>query len=179
MNLIKTLFFILFSFPGILPVAGSNDVLNLVGSGEVDYLGFIKVYDAALYAPDGATAEKIQQAGCSYCLKLKYQVDLSANTFIQAAEKTLAQQWPEEKISMLRPRIDQLHRAYRDVRKKDSYSLCYEDTNKVMTLALNDNILTTVYGREFAELYAGIWLGKQHPISLSLQKSLFAKLPQR
>jgi hypothetical protein len=159
---------VFFSGPGHAAVSG----MNLVGKGEIYYMGFIKVYDAALYANTGAGSQEIMGPETSRCLKLTYDVSLKVKDFVLGAETVLARQHSPEELARLRKEIDMLHAAYRDVRKGDSYHLCYDAPNRVTTLTLNDTELVAVPSREFADAYFGIWLGAVQPLDEKLRDRL-------
>lgn len=148
--------------------------MNLVGTGEVYYMGFIKVYDAAFYANTQNGDQAIMDAKTSRCLKLTYDVSLSVEDFILGAETILARQHSPETISRLRNEIQSLHAAFRDVEKGDSYYLCYDAPHRMTTLTLNDTQLVAVTSSEFADAYFGIWLGPVKPIDDTLRDRLLS-----
>ena len=65
-----------------------------------------------------------------------------------------------------------LHSAFLDVKKGDSYYLCYDAPQRLTTLTLNDTELVAVPSKEFAEAYFGIWLGAVQPIDEKLRDLL-------
>jgi hypothetical protein len=146
--------------------------LILVGEGEVYYMGFIKVYDAALYVESKTNSQEIIDPETSRCLKLTYEVSLAVEDFVRGAETVLARQHSPGEIAHLRQEIDILHGAYRDVGKGDSYSLCYDAPRRLTTLALNDTELVAIHSNDFAEAYFGIWLGAVEPIDEKLRDQL-------
>jgi hypothetical protein len=156
--------------------ADPADGLVVRGEGNVRYLGFIQVYDAELLAPADAGLTDVLQARRSFCLRLTYSVDLTAENFITAAEEILARQYSQTELADYRPQIDQLHQAYRDVTKGDRYRLCYDADRQSTQLILNNEILVNVFSPEFAILYAGIWLDAEQPLDAGLRKRLLASL---
>lgn len=148
--------------------------MHLLGKGEVYYLGFIKVYDAALYASSKNAGKRVMDAEISRCLKLTYDVSLTVKDFVLGAETILARQHSQDAIARLRTNIDMLHAAYRDVQKGDSYYLCYDAPQSMTTLTLNDTRLVAVPSKEFAEAYFGIWLGDVQPIDEKLRDRLLS-----
>lgn len=161
---------LLLFFPG--PSYATVSGMTLLGKGEVYYMGFIKVYDAALYANTEKSSQEIMDADTSRCLKLTYDVSLSVKDFVLGAETILARQLSPEGITKLRKEIDMLHAAYQDVRKGDSYYLCYDAPQGLTTLTLNDTQLVAVPSKEFAEAYFNIWLGAVEPIDEKLRDRL-------
>lgn len=166
--MILAAFMVLVTKPG----NASISAMNLMGKGEVYYLGFIKVYDAALYADTGNDSQALIDWETSRCLKLTYDVSLAVKDFVLGAETILARQLSPEEISGLRHEIDMLHSAYRDVQKGDSYSLCYDGPQQLTTLSLNDTELVAVPSKDFAKAYFGIWLGAVQPIDEKLRDQL-------
>ena len=163
-----------------LSIAATNsNGLDLYGQGEVRYLGFIKVYDALLYAPISVKPREIQTAKSSFCLVLDYRVGLSADQFVEAAETVLSRQKSPEQLQGMRPYIDKFHGHYQDVRKGDRYSFCHDSSTGDTSLNLNGQHLVTVTGSDFAELYAGIWLGEQAPIDSGLREDLLGSMRER
>jgi len=156
------------SGPGYAGISG----MNLLGKGEVYYMGFIKVYDAALYANTKTRSQEAMDAETSRCLKLTYDVALTVKDFVLGAETILARQHSPAGMSKLRKEIDMLHAAYRDVQKGDSYYLCYDAPQQLTTLTLNDTELVAIASKEFAEAYFGIWLGAVEPIDEKLRDRL-------
>ncbi len=144
----------------------------LMGKGEVYYLGIIKVYDAALSVEGKTNGQKIMDSETSRCLKLTYDVSLAVKDFVRGAETVLARQHPPEELAKMRREIDLLHGAYRDVRKGDSYSLCYDAPRSLTILTLNDTELVAVHSKDFAKAYFGIWLGAVDPIDKKLRDQL-------
>jgi hypothetical protein len=159
-----------FPRPGYATISG----MNLLGEGQVYYLGFIKVYDAALYANTKNDGQVVMDAETSRCLKLTYAVSLTVKDFVLGAETILARQHSPESITKVRKETDMLHAAYRDVQKGDSYYLCYDAPQRLTTLTLNDTELVAVPSNEFAEAYFGIWLGAVQPIDEELRDRLLS-----
>jgi hypothetical protein len=163
------IFFILSTAPATAdPFAG----LELVGAGEVRYMGVIRVYRAELLAPAAVRTEDILAAASSFCLRLHYRVALAADDFIKAADTILARQHTQQTLDRLAPLITRLHQSYRDVKKGDYYGLCYNAAARSTDLVLNDEVLVSIDSAEFARIYSGIWLGEQQPLSTELRRQL-------
>jgi len=150
----------------------SFDGMRLQGQGESHYLGFIKVYDAALYTLDPVASDQILSANISRCLALTYAVALTSEEFARGADAILARQHSQAKLAGVKTEIHQLHGAYRDVKKGDTYSLCYDSDSGITRLALNKKNLISIPSVEFAEIYFGIWLGPKAPIDEKLREKL-------
>lgn len=146
--------------------------MKLLGKGEFHYLGFIKVYDAALYVDGEIPEQGILAADVSRCLQLTYEVSLEVKDFVLAAETVLSRQHSPEKIAELRKEIDTLHAAYKDVKQGDSYFLCYSAATQQTTLTLNSTELVAVTSADLAAAYFGIWLGETKPVDEQLRAGL-------
>lgn len=153
--------------------------LELSGSGEIRYLGFIKVYDASLYTLPSINVNELLGANSSLCLSLDYSVEVSSKDFIKAAETILEKQHSPEVLAPVRPQIDLLHSSYADVGKDDNYTLCYDASTRNATLSLNGKTLVTIPSApDFATVYFGIWLGENRPIDANLRKELVSGLAE-
>ena len=145
----------------------------LRSKGEVRYLKMIKVYDISLYSPGEIKAETILNPNVSKCLKLDYAINLSVDKFRLATTKVLKRQHNSEYLEKIKAPLEAFQRAYKPVKKGDSYSLCYNGKNQLMRLDLNDKNLIEIKSAELAKAYLGIWLSKNRPISGPLYRSFF------
>lgn len=163
----------LLSFPPLTGLAfAAIDRMVMIGAGDVYYLGFIKVYDAHLYALSEADGERILSPEVSKCLKLTYDVKLKPEDFVAGADTVLKRQHAPEFLDMLKPHIDALHGAYQAVDKGDFYLLCYDSETGKTSLSLNDRTVAVIESEPFSSTYFGIWLSPDQPLSESLQKKL-------
>jgi len=160
----------LFTYSNV-SLAGTNN-MDALGKGDVRYLGFLKVYEATLYALAPFDSKSILDKHVSKCLQLEYSMSLSAADFILAAKTILARQQDQKKLDQLQPEIDLLHGAYQDVKKGDRYRLCYQAQDRTTTLAFNDRELVAIPSADFASVYFGIWLGPNAPIDEKLRNDL-------
>lgn len=175
-NFLIILFLII--FPGWGGATTDTDDLQRLGQGEVYYLGFIKVYDASLYSSELAEETDILSRDVSKCLHLEYTVDIGRDDFVKAANAVLSRQFSEEQLAWANSDIESLHQGYQDVRDGDSYTLCYNSSDKVTTLSYNGGVLVSVDSPNFAEIYFSIWLGRNDPLDESLRDDLLAGLLQ-
>jgi len=144
--------------------------IELKGSGEAHYLGFIDVYEAALYGKPGVGAGQLLTRDVPLCLRLDYQRAVSRDDIIKAAETVLDRQHEASALEPLRARIDRFHAAYVDVGDGDHYVLCYAP-GAGSELALNGKTVVRIKGRDFAARYFALWLGEQ-PLSELLKAAL-------
>jgi hypothetical protein len=151
------------------------DDMKMVGEGKAKYLGMITVYDAALYTREKRAPTDILSPEVSRCLKLDYAVEVSAEDFIKAADTILHRQHDKERLRRVEAEINELHRSYSKVAKGDNYTLCYDAAAKSTTLYRNRVLQVEIVSEEFAEIYFGIWLGPQEPLSDSLRNRLLGR----
>jgi len=168
-HLLSAIFFIAL-IPSV--AIGSLDSMTLISKGEARYMGFIKVYEAHLYAFEKEDQARILSPEVSKCLKLNYEVGLKPKDFIAGANTVLDRQHPPEYLDLIKPHVDRLHSAYRAVDKGDFYLLCYDADSGLTTLSLNAEQLVSIDSGEFSTAYFGIWLSPDNPLSPALQKQL-------
>ena len=133
-----------------------------------------KVYDAYFYSEEILPKDDILNSDVSKCLRLEYAVDVSKKDFITAANKVLNRQFSPERLKAVENELNTLHDGYTDVKKGDSYSLCYHDADETTTLSLNGNDIVSISSADFAEIYFSIWLGSSDPLDKKLRKNLLA-----
>jgi hypothetical protein len=146
-----------------------QDTLTLRGIGLVRELLFIKVVTAALYVQDGTPVEQAL-SNVGKRVEMESFRTIPADDFIREAEIALAANVPAALIGMLRPRLDQLHQAYEDLKPGDRYAITYLP-NSGTHLELNGNIRVSIEGADFAAAYFEIWLGG-NPIHKKLKAQL-------
>jgi hypothetical protein len=137
------------------PIDGT---LLLHGMGLLRYRVVFKGYVAALYLPEGLSGEDALE-DVTRRLELSYFWSIGADDFANAADQLLERELSAAQLAPLRLRIDALHRAYRDVRPDDRYSLTYFQ-GVGTELRLNGKLLVLIPGADFARAYFGIWLGR-------------------
>jgi hypothetical protein len=156
--------------------AASLDGLEKMGTGKVNYLGFIKVYDAELYSTKKQTTH-ILDADRSKCLVLQYAVSVTADDFVTAAEAILTRQHEKAVIENLQSEINAIHSNYTDVKSGDRYMLCYDASLQETALFFNNEKVVSVVSGPFSTLYFGIWLGPENPIDEDLRDDLLKTQP--
>ena len=122
------------------------------------YLKFIKAYVAALYLPEGVTADKVL-SDVPKRLELSYLVSIKGPDFDKGAAPTLERNQTPAELARLQGRLGRLNAAYKDVKPGDRYSLTYLP-GRGTELALNGTPLLVIEGADFAAAYFGIWLGR-------------------
>lgn len=143
--------------------------MPLQGVGLAKFLRTIKVYVGALYLAPGTRLECVLD-DVPKRLELSYFRAIQAGDFGRAAMKVLADNVSPATIIRLKPRIEQLHRLYQDVKPGDRYGLTYLP-GVGTELALNGERKGIVEGADFAAAYFAIWLGPD-PINEALKEGL-------
>jgi len=141
----------------------------LRNAAPLHYMNVIKVYVAALYLPEGVTADTVL-SDVPKRLELQYLIAIKGSDFGKGAEPTLEQNLTPSELARLRGRIDRLNATYRDVTPGERYALTYLP-GRGTELALNGTPLTVIEGADFAAAYFGIWLGRT-PYSQKLKREL-------
>jgi hypothetical protein len=149
---------------------GGQD-LTLRGLGLLRWRALFKGYVAALYLDPGTPAEAVL-GDVPKRLEIEYFWSIGGRAFGEAADRLLARSLDPAALAALRPRLDEVHRLYRDVEPGDRYSLTYLPGDG-LELALNGEPLGRVPGADLAAAYFGIWLGPE-PIDASLRRELLA-----
>ena len=144
--------------------------LPLAGTGIARYGYFIKVYAAALYAPEGVGAPALLSGEQPLRLEIHCLRELEAKVLAEAAEKVLKRQLPAARYQELQPRIERFHDLYQDVSEGDRYAMEYAP-GAGTTLLRNGRPVGSVEGADFAAAYFGIWLGGE-PLSEDLRTAL-------
>lgn len=147
-----------------------------IGQSKVPLLGsklfryyFWTAYSIALYAPSEARNIDKILSDIPKKLVLEYRRDFEASDIIEAANQLL-QKNPDVNLGSIKSQLDQINKLYLSVKEGDRYALEYEP-GKGTTLILNERVLGTVEGSDFARDYFGIWLGR-YPIDDSMRDNL-------
>lgn len=157
-------------FPDAIQLATDPDRrLRLHGLGLLRYRVVFRGYVAALYLPEGISGDRAL-TDVPRRLELSYFWSIGAEDFAEAANQILARDLDATELEALRPRLEALHRSYRDVSPNDRYALTYlPDVGT--ELRLNEELLVTIPGEDFARAYFGIWLGER-PLDEGLRRDL-------
>lgn len=147
--------------------------LVLQGAGTASYL-FWDVYDAALYAPPGASQTAIEAAEVPMSLVLAYHRQVAVEDIRKATWAALDQQFDAAGRAAIRPKIDAIQNAMVDVAKGDRYRLDWEPDERRLVLYLNDEPRFESHDVGLARAYFGIWLGEP-PLSDKLRQALLSQ----
>lgn len=143
-----------------------------LGQATFRWMRVINVYDAALHIGAGHDRSK-PLSGAPLRLAIHYRRDFTAAEIAKGGDALLERNVAGAVLESLRPRLDRLNRAYRDIKSGDSYIPAYLP-GKGTVLRLNGTDLVTIEGEDFANAYFRIWLGED-PISVSLRDQLLGR----
>lgn len=155
-------------FPEQREVGGQT--LDRLGTGSFRWM-FFRVYDGALYL-GGNPAERSRALDTAIPrqLELSYHVGIPAQKIVKGGDAILRRNIGDVAFERLRPRLERLNAAYRDVQSGDRYTLTYIP-GQGTELKLNGASLVTIEGEDFAAAYFQIWLGPD-PIAVSFREAL-------
>ena len=127
------------------------------------------VYAGALYLPtedlDRNWTEDIPKR-----LELAYFRNFTADDFSRSSDKLLRDNLSAEVYRAIKGRLLVFYRLFRNIKPGDRYSLTYQPGIGT-ELRLNDELLGTVSGLDFAVAYFGIWIGPE-PINKEFRDHL-------
>ena len=127
--------------------------LALKNQAVLTYL-WADVYAAALYAPADLGAKQAWDQQKALRLVLYYFREIDRDDVIKAANTTLERQ---QASAQLKPKLDQLHTSFRNIRRGDRYALDFHP-GRGLNLAINDQVVFSSRNDELARAYLGIWL---------------------
>jgi len=152
--------------PREMTVEGVPFVLHGIGTLKAGFV--FKVYSAALYRAAETPPEAVMNGG-ALSLEVHYLHDTPKRHMVETAEETLARNLSPGRIASLRPRIDELHAAYRNGEKGGVASLTYIP-GKGLIYAYDDQVEAVIPGDDF-RAYLDVWLGKK-PSSRTLKAQI-------
>jgi len=129
--------------------------------------GIFHVFDATFRAPRNA-ADLDPLGEFPKELEFEYARKISGEQLIKAADRILEKSAPQDALAEVRPLIEALNAAYRDVGRGDRYTLRYEP-GKGTSLLLNGELIHETPGDNFHRIYFSIWLGPDSPFNLRPQ----------
>ena len=164
------------SLLAVVPAFAFKDVkqwedrtLNKTRESSVNLIGFIKLFDAALYLENEHQPEDFP-GDFSYALSLRYEKNLKRETLIKTADSILQDLHSSDALKQIEAQLLEINEYYLDVNKGDAYTLVYQP-GQGTTLLYNNERLVTIPGEEFAKIYFSIWLGG-HPKTKDLKRDL-------
>ncbi len=147
----------------------SDQQLHLQGAGVLRVMLFIKAYAGALYLPATVAAEQALDPVAKR-LELEYYHSITGEDFDKATRVKIADNVSAAEFEKLAARIERLGAMYRDVQPGDRYALTYVPGEGTQ-LALNEEVIGSIPGDDFARAVFSIWLGV-NPIDESFRDRL-------
>ena len=144
----------------------------LVGAGLLRYRTVFKGYVAGLYLERGHGAEDVF-TDIPKRLEIEYFHAIPAQGFIDATQLGLVNNLSREQLASIQNRANTLYALYRDVKPKDRYAFTYIP-GVGSRIALNNKVLGTISGLDFANAFFSIWLGR-NPLDQKLKQALLGR----
>lgn len=142
--------------------ATESGLLKLQGAGLLKWGIWFEVYAAAYYVDETNPLTRR--------LVIEYFVPIEAEQIKSAAERHLMKQQDADLVAAMKPALDRLHAALRDVDKGDRYALTL-DADRTLILERNGNQVLRLHEPALGEAYLNLWLG-ENPIDVNLRLSL-------
>lgn len=143
--------------------------LALSGVGVLKYLGFIRIYNGALYLPPDVSSERALD-DVAKRLEVKYLRSFKAEDFGEATIAGIRKNLNPEAYRRLEPRIHYHNNLYENISPGDRVSLTYIPSIGTR-VGINGDIKGTIEGADFAEALFSLWLG-DHPFDSSFKRAL-------
>ncbi|MCC1495462.1 chalcone isomerase family protein [Alcanivorax sp. 1008] len=147
--------------------------LDQCGSAPVQALRFIEVGVASLWR-DGC-GQQTRSLTPPLLLEFTYQREVPGSAFSRSATAMIERNVGAATFANLQQRVEAFNSHYRDIGDGDSYQLRYLSDGR-LELLLNNELLVSEQGHEFANAYLQIWFGPK-PYSERLKEQLLALRP--
>lgn len=146
--------------------------LELSGVGVLRYLGFIRVYNGALYLPPEIDKNKVL-ADVPKRLEVKYLRSFDAEDFGPATVAGIQKNVSPEIYQRLESRIALHNTLYEDITPGDRVSLTYIPSVGT-TVEINGKSKGTIEGADFAAALFSMWLG-ENPFDAGFKQALLGE----
>ncbi|MGB0744086.1 MAG: chalcone isomerase family protein [Opitutales bacterium] len=158
-------------FPQRIEVGDQS--LDKLGEYRYIYRLFFDLYEAALFTEPGADAADVLRADVAFHLQFRYLREIDKSIILESADLMLERNLNPEERASIKERVEIINEGYTSVKKGYESSLSYKPDIGT-TLSINGEKVVTIKGKDFAELYFRIWLGKK-AISKNLKLNLLGK----
>jgi hypothetical protein len=149
-----------------------NTTLELSGVGELRYLGFVKIYDGALYLPAEAGSSQVLD-NIPKRLEVRYVRSFKSKDFGPATIAGIKKNVDPETYARLESRIAYHNGLYDDIEPGDRVSLTYIPAVGTQ-LEINGTTKGTIEGADFARALFSMWLGEK-PFDRGFKKALLGE----
>lgn len=157
---------------GGIALPKSQGDLQLNGAGLLRKGFFFKIYVGALYIEEAGHLDHIL-TDVPKQIDIHYFHHTPRKHMVRVADKTLKQNLPPQQYEALRPKIDQLHRAFLNGKKGSCASIIHQP-GKGLTYTFDTETIITIPCDDFANAYFAIWLGDR-PSSRSMKEAMLNK----
>ncbi|MEE4250597.1 MAG: chalcone isomerase family protein [Alcanivoracaceae bacterium] len=148
----------------------SGTRLDQCRSAPVQALRFIEVGVASLWRD--SCGQQAQPLAPPMMLEFTYRREVPGSAFSRSATAMIERNVNPATFADLKQRIEAFNSHYKDIGDGDSYQLRYLDDGR-LELLLNNELLATEQGHDFANAYLQIWFGPK-PYSDRLKEQLLA-----
>ncbi len=149
-----------------------NTTLELSGVGELRYLGFVKIYDGALYLPAEADSSQVLE-NIPKRLEVRYVRSFKSKDFGPATIAGIKKNVDPETYARLESRIAYHNGLYDDIAPGDRVSLTYIPAVGTQ-LEINGTTKGTIEGADFARALFSMWFGEK-PFDRGFKKALLGE----
>lgn len=149
-----------------------NTTLELSGVGELRYLGFVKIYDGALYLPAETNSSQVLE-NIPKRLEVRYVRPFKSKDFGPATIAGIKKNVDPETYARLESRIAYHNGFYDDIAPGDRISFTYIPTVGTQ-LEINGTTKGTIEGADFARALFSMWLGEK-PFDRGFKKELLGE----
>jgi hypothetical protein len=149
-----------------------NTTLELSGVGELMYMGFIKIYDGALYLPAETNNSQVLE-DIPKRLEVRYVRSFKAKDFGPATTAGIKKNVDPETYAELKSKIAYHNGLYDDIASGDRVSLTYIPAVGTL-LEINGTTMGTIEGADFARALFSMWLGEK-PFDRSFKRALLGE----
>lgn len=159
---------------GCEPGSGSEfkiaQEVTSTGPFRFKYKRFLPLYDISLIVPMGIEPGEVFSGMHPFSLNFTYLRRIKKAIIIKSANITLNKNLNLQAFPKLENQVAGLHEKYVTVNKKDQAKFLY-CPNHGTDFLLNGQLIHTIPGKQFAELYFKVWFG-EHPISSKIKGKL-------
>ena len=155
------------------PIYRTEDTtLALSGVGQLRYLGFIQIYNGALYLPRAVQKVDVLE-NIPKRLEVKYLRSFKAVDFGTATIEGVRKNVDSETFTRLEGKIKQHNNLYEDIVRGDRVSLTYIPSIGTR-VGINGVTKGTIPGEEFARALFSLWLGDK-PFDSGFKRALLGE----
>lgn len=146
--------------------------LERCGAAAFRFLGFIRIFEAALYRPPNAACTFPIQSSPVY-LELEYNLDVTADEFRELTIRGVREAGGEELYANTQTQVEAWNQLYKNIESGERYGMWFTPADGTVTLIHDGKRLGRVRSAEFAHGLLSIWLGEKS-MDARLRKKLLA-----